>query len=65
MERDADRELLDELSRLGEALGPFVGGILTDSLSVTVQLDFGHQLIALAGRIRARVETQSTAGELP
>ena len=53
---DEDRALLDELNRLGAVLGPFTGGILTNSLSVAEQLAFGHQLIALAGRIRARLE---------
>ncbi len=47
---------MDELGRLGEALGPFVFGILADTLSVSEQLTFGHQLIAVGGRIRARVE---------
>ena len=51
-----DRELLDELNRLGDALSPFVFGILTDSLSTAEQVAFGYQLIALAGRIRGRVE---------
>ena len=53
---DEDRKLLNELNRLGDALGLFTGGILTNSLSVSEQLDFDYQLIALAGRIRARVE---------
>lgn len=34
-----DRTLLDEFNRLGEALGPFVFGILTDTLSITEQLE--------------------------
>ncbi|MGH3851534.1 MAG: hypothetical protein ACRDRT_17900, partial [Pseudonocardiaceae bacterium] len=59
----SDYALLGELNRLGVALGPFTGGILTDSLSVTAQLDFGYRLIRLAGRIRARVEQKPfTAG---
>ena len=53
---DEDRALLDELNRLGAALGPFSGGVLTNSLTVAEQLAFGYQLIALASRIRARVE---------
>lgn len=51
-----DRELMEDLNSLGETLGPFVFGILTDTLSVSEQLAFGYQLIAVAGRIRARVE---------
>jgi hypothetical protein len=54
-----DGELMDELNRLGEALGPFVFGILSDTLSVTEQLDFGYRLIAVAGRIRVRVQKLS------
>lgn len=54
-----DPTLLDELSRLGEALGPFVFGILSDTLSISEQLAFGYQLIAVAGRIRTRVEQRS------
>lgn len=53
---DEDRALLDELNRLGAILGPFTGGILTNSLTVAEQLAFGYQLIGLAARIRARVE---------
>ena len=51
-----DRQLLDELCQLGEALGPFNAGILTNSLSVTEQLRFGYRLIRVAGLIRARAE---------
>lgn len=56
---DDDRTLMDELNRLGEVLGSFVFGTLTDTLSVTKQLAFGYQLIAVTERIRARVEKQS------
>ena len=56
-----DHSLMDELNRLGKTLGPFVFGILSDTLSVSEQLDFGYRLIAVAGRIRARVEHQSVA----
>ncbi|MGH3796479.1 MAG: hypothetical protein ACRDSP_16500 [Pseudonocardiaceae bacterium] len=55
-----DRILLNDLNRLGDALGPFAGGILTDSLSVTAQLDFGYRLISVASRIRMRVEQERT-----
>lgn len=51
-----DRQLLDELHQLGEALGPFNTGILTNTLSVTQQLGFGYRLIRVAGLIQARVE---------
>ncbi|HEY2764190.1 MAG TPA: hypothetical protein VGJ13_09300 [Pseudonocardiaceae bacterium] len=60
-----DSELLDELNQLGAALGPFTGGILTDSLSETEQLSFGYRLVRLAGRIRARVEQQPFDTGLP
>jgi hypothetical protein len=53
-----DRQLLDELCQLGEALAPFNAGILTNTLSVTEQLDFGYRLIRVAGLIRGRVENQ-------
>jgi hypothetical protein len=56
-----DRALLDELSRLGETLGPFLGGVVTNMLSVTEQLDFGYRLIRVAGLIRMRVEHQQLA----
>ena len=56
-----DHELLDELNQLGKDLGPFAGGILTRTLSVTEQLDFGYRLIRLARRIRARAEQQPFA----
>ncbi|MCA1604156.1 MAG: hypothetical protein LC775_01425 [Acidobacteria bacterium] len=59
VKRDDDRTLIDELGCISEALGPFVFGILSDTLSVSEQLAFGHQLIALGGRIRARVERQA------
>lgn len=61
---DEDRKLLNELNRLGDALGPFAGGILTDSLSAIEQLDFSYKLISLAGAIRARVE-QKTPSNRP
>ncbi|MGH3344178.1 MAG: hypothetical protein ACRDPK_15180 [Carbonactinosporaceae bacterium] len=51
-----DRQLVDELRQLGEALGPFNAGILTNTLSVTQQLSFGYRLVRVAGLIRARVE---------
>jgi hypothetical protein len=51
-----DCELLDELRRLSQALGPFADGIFANSLSVAEQLDFGYQLIKVAVRIRERVE---------
>lgn len=51
-----DRQLLDELRQLGEALGPFNAGILTNTVSVTEQLGFGYRLIRVAGLIQARVE---------
>lgn len=54
-----DRTLMDELNRLGEALGPFVFGISSNTLSITEQLAFGYRLIAVAGRIRTRVEQRS------
>ncbi|MGH3438843.1 MAG: hypothetical protein ACRDR6_25885 [Pseudonocardiaceae bacterium] len=60
---DDDRSLLDELNKLGQELGLFTAGILTDSLSVTAQLDFGYRLIRLAGLIRARVEQEPFAAE--
>lgn len=60
-----DHELLDELNQLGRELGPFTGGILTNTVSVTEQLAFGYRLIRLAGRIRARVEGQPFAAGPP
>jgi hypothetical protein len=56
-----DRALLDELCGLGETLGPFIGGVLTNTLSITEQLDFGYRLIRVAGLIRTRVENKQTA----
>ncbi|MCA1675039.1 MAG: hypothetical protein LC799_23575, partial [Actinobacteria bacterium] len=54
-----DHHLLNDLGRIGETLGPFSFSILTNTLSITDQLDFSHKLIAAAGRIRARVEKTS------
>lgn len=51
-----DRQLLDELHGLAEAIGPFNSGILANTLSVTEQLDFGYRLIRVAGWVQARVE---------
>lgn len=48
--------LLNELSHIADILAPFSFGILTNTLSITEQLDFGYKLIAAAGRIRMRVE---------
>lgn len=72
---EADGQILDALAHVVEASGPFSFGLLTNTLSVTEQLDFSYQLIALAGRIRARVEkaagdnrrhtTDSTHGDTP
>ncbi len=64
------RELLDELRRLSQALGPFAVGIFADSLSAAEQLDFSYQLITVAARIRERVEQESfdssrVAGDSP
>lgn len=53
-----DAELLDELRRLSQALGPCADGIFANSLSVTEQLDFGYQLLNVAARIRVRVEKE-------
>lgn len=53
-----DRQLLEELRRLGEELGPFNTGIVTNTLPVTEQLDFGYRLIRVAGLIRRRVECE-------
>lgn len=53
-----DHELLGELNELGRELGPFTGGILTKTVTVTEQLAFGYRLIRLAGRIHARVGQQ-------
>jgi hypothetical protein len=55
-----DQALLDELCGLGETLGPFLGGVVTNTLSVTEQLDFGYRLIRVAGLIRARVEHKNS-----
>lgn len=67
-----DYHLLDDLSHIGETLASFSGGILTNSLSVTEQLDFSYKLIAAASRIRTRVEKMSvdhrlrpTHGDVP
>lgn len=57
-----DRQLLDELCQLGEALAPFNAGILTNTLSVTEQLDFGYRLIRVAGLVRGRVENRPDTG---
>ena len=54
-----DQALLDELCGLGETLGPFIGGVLTNTLSVTEQLDFGYRLIWVAGLMRTRVEQKN------
>lgn len=60
-----DKQLLDELCQLGEALGPFNAGILTNTLSVSEQLDFGYRLIRVGGLVRTRVEQQSHEPGLP
>lgn len=60
MECVDDRALLDEFNRRGEILGPFTGGILTDTLTVAEQLAFGYQLVSVAGLVRARVEKKPT-----
>lgn len=54
-----DRTLLTALNHLGHTLGPFTGDILTNTVSVDEQLNFSYHLIAVAGRIRTRVERQS------
>ena len=51
-----DRELLDELRRLSQALGPFADGIFADSLAVAEQRDFSDQLLKIAARIRERIK---------
>lgn len=56
-----DHELMAELNDLGQVLGPFTGGILTDRMSMSEQLDFGTGSFRLAGRIRARVERRPLA----
>jgi hypothetical protein len=53
---EADKHLLDALAHVVEGSGRFSFGIVTNTLSVTEQLDFSHKLIAAAGLIRARVE---------
>ena len=55
-----DRQLLNELNRLGDAFGSFSGGILTGQLSVAEQLDFSYQLIVVAGHFWSRVATPSS-----
>lgn len=52
----ADEQLLAALASVVEASGRFSFGVLTGSLSVTEQLDFGYKLIAVAGRVRTRAE---------
>lgn len=54
-----DYDLLNILGHIADTLAPFSFGILTNTLSVTDQLDFGYKLIAAAGRIRTRVEKTS------
>lgn len=54
-----DQALMNQLNSIGEAIGPFVFGLLSNTLSVSEQLAFGYRLIAIAGRIRTRVEQQA------
>lgn len=56
---EADDQILEALALVVQESGPFSFGILTDTLSVTEQLDFGYKLISAAGRIRTRVEKTS------
>ncbi|HEU0089906.1 MAG TPA: hypothetical protein VFQ77_20035 [Pseudonocardiaceae bacterium] len=66
-----DRELLDELRSLSQALGPFADGIFADSLSAAEQRDFGDHLIKIAARIQERAKQKPfdtprlEAGDLP
>ncbi|MGH8546455.1 MAG: hypothetical protein ACREX3_23140, partial [Gammaproteobacteria bacterium] len=72
---EADEQLLAALGHLVEEANPFSFGLLTNTLSITDQLDFTHKLIAAAGRIRTRVEkaacvhglrtTDGTHGDTP
>lgn len=57
---EADEHLLGALAHVEEGSGRFSFGILTDTISVTEQLDFGYRLTSLACRIRARVEQTSS-----
>ncbi|MCA1605758.1 MAG: hypothetical protein LC775_09865, partial [Acidobacteria bacterium] len=54
-----DEHILETLAYVVQASGQPSFGILTNTLSVAEQLDFGYKLISLAGRIRARVEKVS------
>lgn len=53
---DLDRAIIYALAEVTKASGMFSFGILTDTLPVMEQLDFGYKLIHLAGLIRTRVE---------
>ncbi len=67
-----DLEFLGELRCRSQAPGPCADEIFANPLSVTEQLDFSYELIAMADVIRARVErkpprnsTQGIAGGTP
>ncbi|MGH3907120.1 MAG: hypothetical protein ACRDTE_23535, partial [Pseudonocardiaceae bacterium] len=51
---DDDRELLNELKRLGQALAPFALGVLENRVSRKEQLAIATRLVNLAERIRDR-----------